>query len=52
MMGWMLIFALILLCGAIAVVSSVWPAPGVTSTLVFGFLLAVSGLTRVLRGRV
>jgi ABC-type Mn2+/Zn2+ transport system permease subunit len=51
MLGWMLIFALMLLCGATAAVESVRPAPGMTSSLVFGFLLGVSARTRLLRGR-
>jgi hypothetical protein len=51
MMGWMLIFALMFLCGAMVVVEGVGRAPGMTSSLVFGFLLAVTALTRVLRGR-
>jgi hypothetical protein len=51
MMGWMLIFSLLVLCGALAAMESVQPVPGLTSCLVFGFLLAVSGLTLLLRGR-
>ena len=51
MMGWMLIFALMLLCGAIVVVEGVGRAPGMTSSLVFGFLLVLTAFTRVLRGR-
>ncbi len=51
MLGWMLIFALMLLCGVTAAVESVQPAPGMTSSLVFGFLLVVSALTLILRGR-
>jgi hypothetical protein len=50
MLGWILIFALMWLCGAIAVVASVGPLPGITSSLVFGFLLVVSAFTRLLRG--
>jgi hypothetical protein len=52
MLGWMLIFALLLLFGAVAAVGDVGPVPGLTSSLVFGFLLAVSALTLLLRGRV
>ncbi len=52
MLGWMLIFALMSLCGAIVVVAEgVGRAPGMTSCLVFGFLLVVTILTRLLRGR-
>ena len=51
MLGWMLIFALMLLCGALAAVGNIGPVPGMTSSLVFGFLLVVSALTLVLRGR-
>jgi len=50
MLGWMLIFALMLLSGATA--AGVGSAPGMTSSLVFGFLLAVSAFTMVLRTRV
>jgi hypothetical protein len=51
MLGWMLIFFLMLLCGATAAVEGVQHAPGMTSSLVFGFLLLVSALTLLLRGR-
>jgi hypothetical protein len=51
MLGWMLIFALMLLCGATVAVESVRPVPGMASSLVFGLLLAVSAFTRLLRGR-
>jgi hypothetical protein len=51
MMGWMLIVALMLSCGAIIVVEGVGRIPGMTSSLVFGFLLVVTALTQVLRGR-
>ena len=51
MMGWMLIVALMLLCGAIVVVGGVGRAPGMTSSLVFGFLLVLTAFTRVLRGK-
>ena len=51
MLGWMLIFALMLLFGAFAAVGTVAPVPGMTSSLVFGFLLVVSALTLLLRGR-
>ena len=52
MMGWMLIFALMLLCGACSAVERVGSLPGMTSSLVFGFLLLVSAVTRLLRGGV
>ncbi len=48
MLGWMLIFALMLFCGAIAAVATV---PGMAASLVFGFLLVVSAVTLLLRGR-
>lgn len=50
MLGWMLIFALMVLCGAIAAVG-IGPAPGLTSSLVFGVLLVISALSLFLRGR-
>lgn len=50
MLGWMLIFALMFGCGAVAAVASIQPAPGMTSCLVFGFLLVVTAFTRLLRG--
>jgi hypothetical protein len=52
MLGWMMIFAVMFACGAVAAVASVQHAPGMTSCLVFGFLLVVTGLTRLLRGGV
>ena len=52
MLGWMLIFALMVLFGAVAAVGDIGPVPGMTSSLVFGFLLVVSGLALLLRGRV
>jgi hypothetical protein len=51
MLGWMLIFALMLLGGALATVGGVAPVPGMTSSLVFGFLLVLSALALLLRGR-
>lgn len=50
MMGWILMFALLLLCGALAAVGDL-RAPGITSCMVFGFLLAIFGLSLLLRGR-
>jgi hypothetical protein len=50
MLGWMSIFALMFSGGAIALVDSVHTARGMTSCLVFGFLLALSALTLMLRG--
>jgi hypothetical protein len=47
----MSIFGVMFSGGAIAVVQSVHSARGMTSCLVFGFLLAVSALTLMLRGR-
>ena len=52
MLGWMLVFTLMLLCGAIGALGNIGSTPGVTSSLVFGILLAISALTLVLRGRV
>lgn len=51
MLGWMLVFTLLLLCGAVSAVGGVAPTPGLTSSLVFGVLLFVAALTLVLRGR-
>ncbi len=51
MLGWMLIFALMLFCGAFAPVGNGGPVPAMTLSLVFGFLLAISALTLLLRGR-
>ncbi len=51
MVGWMLIFALMVLFGAIASMGDVAFVPGMTSSLVFGLLLALSGLALLLRGR-
>ena len=51
MLGWMLIFAVMFACGAVAAVESVPSASGMTLCLVFGFLLVVTVLTRFLRGR-
>jgi len=46
MLGWMLIFALMLLSVATLAVESVRSAPGMTSSLVFGFLLVFSAFTQ------
>ena len=51
MLGWMLIFALLVLFGAFAALGNIGPLPGMTSSLVFGFLLVICALTLVLRGR-
>lgn len=51
MLGWMLIFLLLLLCGVLAATESVQPVPGLASCMVFGFLLAVSVVSLLLRGR-
>jgi len=53
MLGWMLIFTLMVLGGTMAAVNGgIETAFGMTLTIVFGFLLAVSALTLLLRGRV
>jgi hypothetical protein len=49
MMGWMLVFSMLLLCGVLATVGDL-PGPGIISCLVFGFLLGVSAVTLLLRG--
>jgi hypothetical protein len=49
MMGWILIFSLMLLCGVLATIGDL-PAPGITSCMVFGLLLGASALTLLLRG--
>jgi hypothetical protein len=51
MLGWIMIFALMLIFGAIVAIGDAGPFPGVASSLVFGFLLVVSALTLLLRGR-
>ena len=51
MLGWILIFALMLFFGAVAAIENIMPLPGMTSSLVFGFLLVVSAFTLLLRGR-
>ena len=51
MLGWMLIFALMLLCGAIAAVGDVGPVPGMTSSLVFGFPAGSFGADAVAAGQ-
>jgi drug/metabolite transporter (DMT)-like permease len=52
MLGWMLIFTLMTLAAAAtAVAGGIGFTPGTTATLVFGFLLVVSLLTRALRGQ-
>lgn len=52
MLGWMLIFVLMILCGAL------WASSGgiglgfaMTSSAVFGFLLLISAVTLILRSR-
>lgn len=49
MLGWMLVFALILPCGAISCMEGA-VLLGVVSSLVFGFLLLVSAFSWLLRG--
>ena len=52
MLGWMLIFVLIVLTALVAALNGgAGAAFGLTSTVVFGFLLAISALTFLLRGR-
>lgn len=51
MLGWMVIFALMLLGGALSAVGDAGPLPGMTSSLVFGFLLILAALALALRGR-
>jgi hypothetical protein len=51
MLGWMLVFVLMVLCGAIAAVETFGLAPGMTASVVFGFLLVASAVTLLLRGR-
>ena len=51
MLGWMLIFSLLLVWGALAATQSEQLVSGLTSCLVFGFLLVISGLSLLLRGR-
>lgn len=51
MLGWMLIFALMVLSGLVAAAGDSGPIPIMTSSLVFGILLIVSALTFLLRGR-
>jgi hypothetical protein len=51
MLGWMLIFLLLLLWGALAATKSEQLFLGLTPCLFFGFLLVVSGFSLLLRGR-
>lgn len=52
MLGWMMIFTLMVLSlGLSALNGGVGPELGLTTSLVFGFLLAVSALTLILRSR-
>jgi hypothetical protein len=52
MLGWMLIFVLIVLGAVMAALSGgTGSVFGLTSTVVFGFLLAISAFTFLLRGR-
>ena len=52
MLGWMLIFLLMVLGGTMfAIDGGLGPAFALTSNVVFGMLLAVAALTFVLRGR-
>jgi hypothetical protein len=53
MLGWMLIFTTMLLWGTVAAAmgGGAGQTSGLTSSLVFGFLLVVSALTFTLRGR-
>jgi len=50
MLGWMLIFASMLLCGTVTAVVRVESVVGLTLSLVFGFLLLLGGITQLLRG--
>lgn len=52
MLGWMLIFTLLTFTAALGVLGDgVGFTPGMTASVVFGFLLLVSVLTRTLRGQ-
>jgi hypothetical protein len=53
MLGWIMIFTVMLLWGTVAaaMAEGTGQVTGLTSTFVFGFLLLVSGLTFTLRGR-
>ena len=53
MLGWMLMFAAMSLWGTVAAAMGglTGQLTGITSGLVFGFLLVVSALTLMLRGR-
>jgi len=52
MLGWMLVFTLLLLSVAVAVsAGGIGFASGMTASIVFGSLLIVSVLTRALRDR-
>jgi hypothetical protein len=52
MLGWMLIFVLIVLGAVMAALSGgIGSVFGLTSTVVFGFLVVISAFTFLLRGR-
>lgn len=52
MLGWMLVFALVVLgLGVSALNGRIGPELGTTSSLVFGFLLAASAFSILLRRR-
>lgn len=52
MLGWMLIFTLIAIGGTMSALNAGMAATaGVTSSVVFGFLLVISAFTLLLRGR-
>jgi len=52
MLGWMLIFSLFTFTAALgAMRDGIGFTPGMTASFVFGLLLVVSFLTRILRGQ-
>ena len=52
MLGWILIYVLMVLSVAFSTLNGgVGPAFGMTSSIVFGFLLLISALTFLFRGR-
>jgi hypothetical protein len=52
MLGWILIFTLLTFTAVLgAVRDGIGFTPGMTASLVFGFLLLVSVLTRIIRGQ-
>jgi hypothetical protein len=52
MLGWMLIFSVMVLGGCMSVVNEgIGLGAGLTATAVFGFLLLISVFTRLLRSR-